>query len=406
MTSRGRAGTIALVETTPGRRGLRRDAVPVLVLAAFTTGALLRLRDGDATVGEIAISLLLWAPAVVRRRSPLPAFAATALLVAAHWAPSGFDAVTLLPADLALLVVLAAVTERCSTAWAVVATGVCELFALATLLGTTAPAGGHPVAPLTAFTLVAAVTGRNLRARATVLAGLRERAERAELERDQQARIAVAEERTRIAREVHDVVSHNVSVMTALADGAGYALRSDTSQQARDAVTAIATTGREALAELHGMLGVLRSDDDHGRGADASRRPAPGLADLAALVDQVRGTGLPTTLTVVGRPAPLSTAAQLAVYRLVQEALTNTRRHAGGASRAGVVLTWTADELEVVIQDDGSGGAASPDHVGHGLVGMRERIGAHGGSVRAGPAPAGGWRVAASLPLPAPVARR
>jgi signal transduction histidine kinase len=194
--------------------------------------------------------------------------------------------------------------------------------------------------------------------------------------------------------------------MTALADGAGYALRSDTSQQARDAVTAIATTGREALAELHGMLGVLRSDDDHGRGADASRRPAPGLADLAALVDQVRGTGLPTTLTVVGRPAPLSTAAQLAVYRLVQEALTNTRRHAGGASRAGVVLTWTADELEVVIQDDGSGGAASPDHVGHGLVGMRERIGAHGGSVRAGPAPAGGWRVAASLPLPAPVARR
>jgi signal transduction histidine kinase len=403
MTSRRRTGTIAPVETTPGRRELRRDAVPVLVLAVLTTGALLRLRDGDATVTQVATSLLLWVPALVRRRRPLLAFAVTALLVAAHWAPSGFDAVTLLPADLALLVVLAAVTERCSTAWAAVATAVCELFALATLLGTAAPVGAHPIAPLTAFTLVAAVTGRNRRAQATVLAGLRERAERAELERDQQARIAVAEERTRIAREVHDVVSHNVSVMTALADGAGYALRSDTNQPARDAVAAIASTGRAALAELHGLLGVLRSDDDHGD--DDSRRPAPGLADLATLVDRVRAAGLPTTLTVVGRPTPLGTAAQLAVYRLVQEALTNTRKHARGASRAGVALTWTAGGLEVVIQDDGCGGAASPDHVGHGLVGMRERISAHGGSVSAGPAPAGGWRVAASLPLAAAATR-
>ena len=403
MTSRRRTGTIAPVETTPGRRELRRDAVPVLVLAVLTTGALLRLRDGDTTVTQVATSLLLWAPALVRRRRPLLAFAVTALLVAAHWAPSGFDAVTLLPADLALLVVLAAVTERCSTAWAAVATAVCELFALATLLGTAAPVGAHPIAPLTAFTLVAAVTGRNRRAQATVLAGLRERAERAELERDQQARIAVAEERTRIAREVHDVVSHNVSVMTALADGAGYALRSDTNQPARDAVAAIASTGRAALAELHGLLGVLRSDDDHGD--DDSRRPAPGLADLATLVDRVRAAGLPTTLTVVGRPTPLGTAAQLAVYRLVQEALTNTRKHARGASRAGVALTWTAGGLEVVIQDDGCGGAASPDHVGHGLVGMRERISAHGGSVSAGPAPAGGWRVAASLPLAAAATR-
>ena len=384
---------------------LRREAVPVLVLAVLTTGALVRLRDGEPAVGEVAVSLLLWVPALVRHRLPLPAFAATALLVAVHWVPSGFDAVALLPADLALLVVLAAVTERCSTAWAVLATGVCELFALATLLGTTAPTEGHPVAPLSAFTLVAAVAGRNLRARATALAALRERAERAERERDQQARIAVVEERTRIAREVHDVVSHNVSVMTALADGAGYALRSDTGrQQARDAVAAIATTGREALAELHGMLGVLRADDDHG--TDASRGPAPGLADLPALVDQVRAAGLPTTLTVVGRPAPLGTAAQLAVYRLVQEALTNTRKHGSGVRRAGVVLTWTADGLEVVIRDDGSGGAASPDGVGHGLVGMRERIAAHGGSVSAGPAPGGGWQVAASLPLTAPPARR
>jgi signal transduction histidine kinase len=383
---------------------LLRDVVPVLVLAAVTTAGLVRLRDGDPGTAEVVVSLLLWVPALVRRRLPLAAFAATAALVAAHWVPAGLGADALLPADVALLLGLVSVAEHCGLAEAAAAAGVCELFALATLLGTTTSGREHPVVPLSALTLAALLLGRNRRARHEMLAGLRDRAERAERERDSQARVAVAEERTRIAREVHDVVSHNLSVMTALADGAGFAMRTEAGrQQAADAVAQVAATGREALAEMHRLLGVLREDDD-GAGSP-SRRPAPGLADLPALAEQVRGAGLPTTLTVTGRPAPLGTAAQLAVYRLVQEALTNTLKHAPGAGSATVALGWTGEELTVTVRDDGSGALAQAVQDRHGLVGMRERVGSHGGSVTAGPDVLGGWRVEAVLPLATPVAR-
>lgn len=405
MTPTPRQGTITQVDDGPGRRrALLRDAVPVLLLAALSTAALVAVRDGDAGAGELVLSVLLWVPALARRRLPLPAFGVTALIVAAHWLATGLDAESsFLFADWALLFLLAGIAERCSTRWTVAAALVCEGFALATLAGTYPADGGHPVVPLSALTVAAALFGRNRRVRRELLADLRDRAERAERERDQQARVAVAEERTRIAREVHDVVSHNLSVMTALADGAGYAMRSDTGQQqARDAVAQVAATGREALAEMHRLLGVLRHDDDAAAGdpAEPPRRPAPGLADLPSLVEQVRAAGLPTTLTVTGAPHALGTAAQLAVYRLVQEALTNTLTHAPGATRATVDLHWSTAGLAVSVRDDGPGAPPS-DRVGHGLIGMRERVGAHGGSVAAGPHPAGGWLVAARLPLPA-----
>jgi signal transduction histidine kinase len=278
---------------------------------------------------------------------------------------------------------------------------VTELFALASLLGEQTSGPEHPVVPLSALTLAATLLGRNRRARAALVADLQDRAERAERERDSLARAAVAEERTRIAREVHDVVSHNLSVMTALADGAGYALRTGTGParaQAADAVAAVATTGREALGEMHRLLGLLRADDTDDTDA-AARRPAPGLAELPALVDQVRAAGLPTTLVLGGRPVPLGTAAQLAVYRLVQEALTNTRKHAPGASAAEVRLEWSDGGLTVRVRDDGPPADAAAG-VGHGLIGMRERFGAHGGSVSAGPAAPRGWLVEATLPLP------
>jgi signal transduction histidine kinase len=272
---------------------------------------------------------------------------------------------------------------------------------LASLFGdplSAAPADeGHPVGLFTAITVAAALFGRNRRTRHALVTQLRERAERAERERDQQARIAVAEERSRIAREVHDVVSHNISVMTALADGAGYALATDAGRpQAREAVAAIADTGRGAIAEMHRLLGVFRTE--------ASREPAPGLADLPALVEQVRAAGLPTTLTVTGRPVPLGATAQLAVYRLVQEALTNTRKHAPGARHAYVTLTWDDDAgLTVRVRDDGTAPAPVGEPGGQGLVGMRERFAAHGGTVRAGRGD-DGWLVEAVLPLPAAVA--
>ena len=384
------------------RRELLREVGPPLLLAVLTTAALVRVRDGAVSPGVLALSVALWLPALARRRAPVLAFAATAVLVAVHWVPAGLDADDLLPADLALWVTLAAVAELRPLRTTLAATAVCELLVLGSLLGdplSAAPADeGHPVGLFTAVTVAAALFGRNRRTRHALVTHLRERAERAEQERDQQARIAVAEERSRIAREVHDVVSHNISVMTALADGAGYALATDAGRpQARAAVAAIADTGRGAIAEMHRLLGVFRTE------ADSSRTPTPGLADLPALVEQARAAGLPTTLTVTGRPAPLTTTAQLAVYRLVQEALTNTRKHAADARHADVTLSWDDAGLQVRVRDDGTTPTAQSEDGGQGLVGMRERFGAHGGTVRAGRSN-GGWLVEAVLPVPAAVA--
>ena len=401
MTAPPAPGTIPRVGR---RRELLRDVGPVVLLALITTVALVRLRDGAPGAAELAVSVGLWVPALARRRAPLLALAATVVLVAAHWVPAGLDAADLLPADVALWVALAAVAEHRPLRAAVAAAAVVELVVLGSLLGdpldvpVDAPAdAGHPIGLFTAVTVTATLFGRNRRTRHALLAQLRDRAEQAERARDQQARMAVTEERTRIAREVHDVVSHNISVMTALADGAGYALATDAGRpQAAVAVAAIADTGRGAIAEMHRLLGVLRTDES------SSRQPAPGLADLPALVEQARAAGLPTTFSVTGRPAPLAATAQLAVYRLVQEALTNTRKHAPGARHAEVTMTWDDAGLQVRVRDDGGVTAPPGDRLGQGLVGMRERFGAHGGTVQAG-RDGGGWLVEATLPVPAGV---
>jgi signal transduction histidine kinase len=396
----GPAGTIGPVRTTGWgqRAAIARDVLPVVALAGFCLGGLYGSAAGDPAAGDVVVSVLLWLPALVRRRAPLLAFAATAAVVAGHWVPDGFDPAALLPADVALWFVLVGVADRCAGRWALAAAAVCEAAALATLIGERTGMPGHPAVPLTAITVAAALFGRNRRNHRAYLTSLRDRAERAERELDQQARVAVAEERTRIAREVHDVVSHNLSVMTALADGAGFAMRSAAGrQQAEDAVAQVATTGRAALAEMHRLLGVLREDD-----GSPALRPPPGLDQLEELVEQVRAAGLPTTLTVAGRPVPIGPTAQLAVYRLVQESLTNSLQHAvappGRLVRARVALHWADDVLRVEVVDDGAGTAPSV-RTGHGLAGMRERLGAWDGTVCAGPGPTGGWRVAGQLPL-------
>ncbi len=368
-----------------------RTVGPAVAGAVLAVGPLLRF--GGPSPAEVAVSLLVWAPAVARARAPFAAFLASAALVVGWWAAHGPELRSLLPAGVVVWWLLVWVADRCGPRRLAVAVGICLLVPL--VVGVAAVAGregGPAVVPLTAVTVTAAVVGRNRRTRRAYLQALQDRAERAERERDAQARIAVVEERARIARELHDVVAHNLSVMTALADGAGFAPGTD---QARRAVAQIATTGRQALTEMHRLVGVLRTDDDA-----PDRAPAPGLGDLAAVVEQVRAAGLPTALTVTGRPAPLATGAQLAVHRLVQEALTNTLRHARGARSATVRLDWRPDELAVEVTDDGEP-AAAPDRPGHGLVGMRERVAAWDGRVDAGPRPGGGWRVAAVLPLAA-----
>jgi len=373
-----------------------RLVAPVVVLAVVSLGPLVRL--GGFGAGAVVVSVLLWCTALARRRAPLPALVVAAVLLGSWWVGHGLEPQHLLPAGAVLLWLLASVADRRPVREVAAATAVVAVLPVTlAVLGLLGRPGGEAVVPLTAVTVVALVAGRNRRTRRSLLQALEDRAVRAERERDAGARAAVAEERTRIAREVHDVVAHNVSVMTALADGAGYALATDP-ERARGAMAQVASTGREAIAEMHRLLGVLRAD------GDAGAAPAPGLAQLDQLVEQVRAAGLAVTLTVAGTPAPLPATAQLAVHRLVQEALTNTLTHAEGARAARVTLRWGPDVLDVEVVDDGRGGRPrDPDRPpGHGLVGMRERFGAWGGSVATGPAD-GGWRVHGTLPLGAQV---
>lgn len=216
-----------------------------------------------------------------------------------------------------------------------------------------------------------------------------------ERERERDVELAAAAERARIAREMHDIVAHNIAVMIALADGAAYTVPRD-QDQAAAMMGHVSQTGRSALTEMRRMLGILHRPED-GRSGNA---PQPALADLSAMISTVREAGLPVRLTVSGQPFPLPASAQLTLYRIVQEALTNTMKHADATS-AHVRLGYQDGEVEIDVSDNGrlSGSAApvppsgGPGAGGHGLAGMRERAAVFGGEVAAGPRPEGGWRV-------------
>jgi signal transduction histidine kinase len=238
---------------------------------------------------------------------------------------------------------------------------------------------------------LAVAVGLYLRARADYIIGLQERAERLERERELQARQAVAEERVRIARELHDVVAHNVSLMVVQAQAMA-ATGGDP-----EALGRLASIGREALAEMHRMLGVLRVHD----GGAPAREPQPGVRDLEALVARAQEAGLRTNLTVDGEPRELPPGVDLSAYRIVQEAITNVIRHAS-AERAEVNLSYSPDAVDVIVVDDGVGWEATRNGAeeGHGLVGMRERVALFGGTFEAGLGPNGrGHQVRASLPF-------
>lgn len=219
-----------------------------------------------------------------------------------------------------------------------------------------------------------------------------------ETERDQATRIAVAEERSQIARELHDVVAHAVSVIVVQADGASYAVRSQPDLAER-AVQTISRTGREALAELRKLLEVLRNEDSSG----GPNVPHPDAASLAELAERVRVAGIPVTLEITGSLSGLPAGVSLGLYRIVQESLTNTLKHAGPGARAQVRITRGEDSVEVEVTDDGAGRApvlagSRPLPGGNGVIGMRERAHIFGGTLEAGPHSNGGWRVHARLP--------
>jgi signal transduction histidine kinase len=251
------------------------------------------------------------------------------------------------------------------------------------------------------------LVGAVLRGRRERVARLAEYAERVERERDLQARRAVADERLRIARELHDVVAHNLSVVVVHAQALRPMVNRDP-DRALSLASLIEETGREALEEMRHLLGVLRAGDGADP-ADAGPRdpdpldPQPGLDALEGLVAQVRRAGLPVTLTVSGEPRRLPPVIELSAYRIVQEALTNVLKHAGPA-QAAVAVGYRDDTLVLDVTDDGRGAAAGLDHPaapgsGHGLVGMRERVALFGGELSTGPRAGGGFGVRARIPV-------
>jgi signal transduction histidine kinase len=220
-----------------------------------------------------------------------------------------------------------------------------------------------------------------------------------ESERDRITAVAVSAERNRIAREMHDIVAHNLSVMIALTDGAALTLERDP-DRAREAISQAAATGRAALEQMRDTFALLRSGPED---AGPARHPEPDLADLDALLETARSTGLQVTYHLSGPTDGLSTGLQLAVFRLVQEGITNTLKHAPRATRLQVSIRRGQEDLRVVIDDNGGPGLP-PSAPGHGLIGMRERVSLHSGRLFAGPT-SSGWRVSAWLPLREPPAR-
>ncbi|MFI2547864.1 sensor histidine kinase [Streptomyces rochei] len=249
---------------------------------------------------------------------------------------------------------------------------------------------------------VAALIGVTVRTRRNYTAALEDRARRLETERDQQARIAAAAERARIAREMHDIIGHNLSVITGLADGGRYAA-AKSPERAAQALDAIGSTSRQALGELRRLLDVLR-EDAPGRPHSAELAPQPSLTDLAPLVDGVRRAGLPVRTTVHGRP-DLPAGRQLAVYRVIQEALTNTLKHAGPDATADIQLRYgEGGSVTLTVTDTGRAVRSGSPGDGRGLPGMRERTALYGGTLEAGPRPhpERGWRVHLHLPEETP----
>jgi len=383
------------LETRSPRWGHALEKSRILLIDWFPPVALIALsipefvHSGQSLTPSLVLTFFLTAPLLLRRRYPVAVFAVIFAVSAVQlWTGQRLEA------DIALLVAFYTVASLRSPRTAAVAALVLEAGIALALVGASDKNGW-----LLAFVLISGMTtaagvlGIYTRTRLAYLAQLQERTDRVERERDQLVELVAAEERARIAREMHDVVAHHLTVMIALSDGAA-AVVSTAPARAAEVMTTVSATGRKALADTRRLLGVLRADPD------AQLQPQPDISRVEALLEQVRAAGLPATITITGQHRELSSPLQLTIYRLIQEALTNTLKHAGPGARAHVRLAYTDDGVIVDVRDDGLGSAVLPDGrepTGHGLTGMRERVAAWDGELHAGPGSPRGWVVSARL---------
>ncbi|MDT4929171.1 MAG: hypothetical protein QOF92_2038 [Pseudonocardiales bacterium] len=378
----------------PADRSSARWAVDALVAVVAAASAIPILFHDNARPPAVAIPVIvvLVAPLVVRRIYPIPVFAwlLGASVVSALWNER------VIP-GLALMIALYTVASMQPRKQALLAASVLELVVILEAIRVSGRDFWYDAIFLSGLVGAALAVGLYAATRRAYLAELQDRAARLERERDQQGALAAAAERARITREMHDVLAHHLTVIVALSDGA-IAATATSPERGIEAMRTVSATGRRALSDTRRLLGVLRDssrDDEHD-----SLQPVPDLAELDVLLERVRAAGLPTSLEVQGAVPEVPAGVQLTVYRLVQEALTNTLKHGGAQAHASVRLRYSPGELQVDVVDDGAGvSAPDPVGVGGGLTGMQERVHAYGGAITAGPGRSSGWRVSARLRL-------
>jgi signal transduction histidine kinase len=387
--ARGRMDAVGRADTD------RVHPVDVVVAVGLAALSIAAFASGAPTVGPpgavtVVLLLLESLPLVVRRRYPLAVMLVVVTATIAHIAivPAGQT----IQAGLGVLVAIYTVGERLDRQMSLGLTALTGAIVAALFVGI----GGLPdvLQSLIQTELILGVAwllGDAARVRRLYGETLEEQSRLMDREREERTRRAVLEERERIARELHDVVTHHVSVMVIQADGAMNVLDKRPGE-AHIALEAIAATGRQALVDMRRMLGIL--------GESPSPEPMPGLEDLAALIEQVRSAGLTVHLSLEGEPRQLGPGLELSAYRIIQEALTNSLKHSGGG-RADVTVRYQPTALAIIIDDERGPGqrpAIEPGHEGRGLLGMRERVGMLRGTFAAEPTTAG-FRVTAQLPI-------
>ena len=349
--------------------------------------------------GLLAFGMLV--PLIWRRTHPELVFFAVCSVAVLQW----LVGVELQPGNVGLLVALYAITVYGDVRLSRVALGIGGLGVLMATSRYWANSDWKQqvttMGGLAALVFGVWAFGERRRTRGLYVAQLEERAAQLERDRDREAKLAVSNERTRIAREIHDVVAHGLSIMIVQADGGLYAA-DQSPEAAKKALATIGDTGRASLTEMRKMLGLLKQDEQSDLGPHQPR-PQPGVSSLPELIENVRDAGLPVEYAVTGQPRELPALLGLTAYRIVQEGLTNTLKHAGPGAHTSVALDFGREMLTVVVTDDGRGAGVAPStDPGHGLVGMRQRVSVSGGTVSAGPKAGGGYEVIARLPYNLP----